>query len=140
MMPESGEEMNIFEIPRYQWWEYMNPAMQNVNLSEISFLQNNHMEFTFLNSYDGKFYRKLSCEQIIKCCIENPPFENDVFAYFVLDIFLYKLSKAELESALGYYKYGFNVDPSELSDQYLVLMWGGDMAFELICGRVGISS
>lgn len=128
-----GEKVNIFEIPRYRWWEYMDPVMQNVNLSGISFLRSNHMEFTFLDSYDGKFHKKLSCDQIIKCCIDNQ-LENDVFAYFVPDIFLYKLSGAELESSLSYYKYGYNVDLSVLSDQYLVVIVGSELCIDVICG------
>lgn len=138
IMDAGGLGMNIFEIPRNQWWEYMKPIMQNINLNKVSMLQNNHMVFSFLNSYNGKFYKSLSCKQILKCCIENWAFENEEFAYFVPDVFLKKLSKTELESSLIYYKYGYNVDFSKLCDQYLILIFGNEICIDMICGDVEV--
>lgn len=130
--------MNIFEIPRNQWWKYMKPIMQNVNLNNISMLRNDHMLFTFSNSYNGKFYKSLYCKQILKCCIDNCAFENEEFAYLVLDVFLKKLSKTELESSLIYYKYGYWVDLSKLCDQWLILIVGSEICIDMICGEVEV--
>ena len=39
--------MNLFELPRFNWWKNMEQIMENVNLSEFSMLQNNHQIITF---------------------------------------------------------------------------------------------
>lgn len=137
-MDEGGKAMNIFEMQRNEWWEHMKPVMQNVNLNEIGILQNNNLIFTFLNSYNGKYYGKICCDNILKCCIENSAFENEEFAYFIPDVFLKKLSKVEAESSLTYYRYGYNVDFSKLSEQYLVLIIGGEICIDVVCGKVDI--
>lgn len=137
---DAGElGMNIFEVERNNWWEYMEPIMENVNLSNISMLQNNHLIFTFLNSYDGKVYRYIRCAQILKICIENEPSGNEEFAYFVPDIYKKELSKSEVDSALAYYKYGYNVDMCKLSKQYLLLIMGNDICIDILCGEIEIS-
>lgn len=130
---------NIFEIHRWDWWEHMDRMMQNVNLDKISFEQNNHMTFTFLNSYNGAYYKTLRCGQILKCCIENEALEDEPFAYFVLDIFKRELSLEELESSFAYYKYGYPVDISLLGRQYLVMIIGSEICIEMICGEVRVT-
>lgn len=102
-------------------------------------LQNNHLIFTFLNSYDGKVYRYIRCAQILKICIENEPSGNEEFAYFVPDIYKKELSKSEVDSALAYYKYGYNVDMCKLSKQYLLLIMGNDICIDILCGEIEIS-
>ncbi|MDE7477858.1 MAG: hypothetical protein K2M91_07900 [Lachnospiraceae bacterium] len=129
--------MNIFNLPKYQWWDYMQPIMQNVNLDKISFVQNNQMTFTFLNSCNGKYYRTLSCSQILKCCIENDAFEDEPFAYFVLDVYKRALNREELESALVYYKYGYPINSSILDQQYnLLVMIGSEICIDFVCGVI----
>lgn len=131
--------MNIFEVPKNNWWKYMESIMKNVNLSNISIVQNNHLVFTFSNSYDGKFDRSMSCNQILKCCMENESFGNETFSYFIPDIYKKELSQLEVDSALTYYKYGYNVDLSKLNKQYLLLIIGNDICIDIICGEIAVS-
>ena len=132
--------MNIFELQRYKWWEHMERIMENINLIEISIVRNNHMVFRFLNSYDGKFFKNLECNQILKCCIDSAAFENEEFAYFISDVYVKELSKNEIESSLKYYKYGYNVDLSGISKLYLISIVGSDICFDIICGNFNITT
>lgn len=129
--------MNIFEIPRYTWWESMELIIQNVNLDSVTMMQNNHLKFTFSNSYNGAFYKNLECSKILKCNIENT-FEDEVFSYFILDIYAKELSEEELQSALTYYKYGYNVNFSELGKQKLVVIIGSEICIDILCGKIDI--
>lgn len=124
--------MNIFELPKYQWWDYMERIIGYVNLSDISIIQNNHMIFEFLNSYNGKFCANLECSQIFKCCIENQAQEDEEFAYFIIDIFVKELSRDEMESSLKYYKYGYNV-LSPVDKLYLIMIIGNSICLDIIC-------
>ena len=124
--------MNIFELPKYQWWDYMERIIGYVNLSDISIIQNNHMIFEFLNSYNGKFCANLECSQIFKCCIENQAQEDEEFAYFIVDIFVKELSRDEMESSLKYYKYGYNV-LSPVDKLYLIMIIGNSICLDIIC-------
>lgn len=130
--------MNLFELPRFNWWKNMEQIMENVNLSEFSMLQNNHQIITFSNSYNGEFYRKLSCSQVLKCCIENEAFENEQFDYFIADVFLKELSPIEVESSLKYYKYGYNVNLSQIKKLYLISIIGSVISIDIICGKIEI--
>ena len=46
--------INIFEIKKWEWDNYMQRVMGNVNLKEISMQQKNKIEFIFSNSFNGK--------------------------------------------------------------------------------------
>lgn len=132
------EQMNLFELPSFNWWKYMEQIMENVNLSEFSMLQNNHLMITFSNSCNGEFYRKLSCSQVLKCCIENDAFENEQFDYFVADVYLKKLSPIEVGSSLKYYKYGYNLNPFQVKELYLISIIGNVVCIDIICGKIEI--
>ena len=132
--------MNIFELPRYKWWENMKTLIENVNLDEIIMIKNNYFKFRFSNSYNGEFCKRLDCSNIVKCCIENDVFEDEVFSYFVLDVFIKELSSEEIKSALPYYKYGFNINLSELDKLYLILINGNEICMDIICGKYELSS
>lgn len=138
---DGGElEMNIFELQRNKWWEYMERVMENVNLNEISIIRNNHMIFKFLNSYNGEIYKNLECNQIFKCCIDNEAFEDEEFAYFIADIYVKELSKDEVESSLKYYKYGYNVNFSQVNKLYLILIIGNEICLDIICETFKITT
>lgn len=124
--------MNIFELPKYQWWDYMERIVENVDLNEVTIIQNNHMIFEFLSCYNGKLYANLECNQIFKCCIENQAQEDEEFAYFIADIFVKELSRDEMESSLKYYKYGYNV-LSQIDKLYLILIIGSSICLDIIC-------
>lgn len=130
--------MNIFDLQRNKWWEHIERIMANVNLSEISIIRNNHMLFKFLNSYNGEFYNNLECDQIFKCCIENEAFENEEYAYLILDIYVKELSKNEVESSLKYYKYGYNVNLSQVNKLYLVVIVGSEISLDIICEKIKV--
>lgn len=65
----------------------MELILKDVNLNSIAIPQNNCLVFTFLNFYNGKRYGSLSCNQVIKCCIENEALQNEGFTYYILDIY-----------------------------------------------------
>lgn len=125
--------MNIFSFQKNKWWEYMEQIMENINLADISIIRNNCMAFKFLNSYNGEFYKYLKCYHILKCCIDNDSLNNESFAYFIADIYVKELCKEEVESALEYYKYGYNFDFSELNKAYLILIIGNEICIDIIC-------
>ena len=68
----------------------MNTLMENVNLDEIVIKQNNHLKFSFSNSYNGTFYKRFDCSNIIKCCMENDAYENEIFLYIFKSAFIWK--------------------------------------------------
>lgn len=131
--------MNIFELQRNEWWKYMERVMENVNLSELTLIRNNHMKFSFLNSYNGEFYKNLECKQIFKCSIDNEAFEDEDFAYFIADIYVKELSKEEAKSSFKYYKYGYNINFSQVSKLYLILIIGSEICIDIICGSYKIT-
>ncbi|MBQ4524428.1 MAG: hypothetical protein IJA10_16030 [Lachnospiraceae bacterium] len=125
--------MNIFKLQRYNWLKHMECIMENVNLKEISIVRNNHIIFKFLNSYNGDFYKNLVCKRIFKCCIDNEAFEDEDFSYFIADIYVKELSKDEVENSLKYYKYGYNVNFSQVNKLYLILIIGNEISLDIIC-------
>lgn len=131
--------MNIFELQRNRWWEYMECIMENVNLLDISIIRNNYMKFKFINSYNGEFYKNLECDQILKCSIENEAFENEEFAYLILDIYVKELNKDEVENSLKYYKYGYNIHSSQVDKLYLILIIGSEICIDIICEKYKIT-
>ena len=132
--------MNIFELPRYKWWKNMKILMKNVNLDEFTMIQNNYFKFKFSNSCNGEFCKKLVCRDVVKCCIENDAFEDEVFSYFVPDVFIKELSNEEIKSALVYYKYGYNADFSDADKLYLILINGNEICMDIICGKYELFS
>lgn len=137
---DGGLEVNIFDLQNISRWEYMERVMENINLAEISIIQNNCMVFRFLNSYNGEFYKYMKCNQILKCCIDNESLNNESFAYFIADIYVKELSKEEAESALEYYKYGYNFDSSKLNKLYLILIIGNEICIDIICESFEITT
>ena len=137
---DGGVEVNIFDLQNISRWEYMERVMENINLAEVSIIQNNCMVFRFLNSYNGEFYKCLKCNHILKCCIDNESLNNESFAYFITDIYVKELSKEEVESALEYYKYGYNFDFSKLNRLYLILIIGNEICIDIICGSFEITT
>lgn len=128
--------MNIFKMQRKFWWKHMELILKDVNLNDIAMPKNNCLVLTFLNSYNGKHYGSLSCNQVIKCCIENEALRNEEFAYYILDIYIKKLTKEEVEESLQYYKYGYNVDISKLGNQMLLTVSGNDICIDIICDDI----
>ena len=61
---------------------------------------------------------------------------NEEFAYYILDIYIKKLTKEEVEESLQYYKYGYNVDISKLGNQMLLTVSGNDICIDIICGDI----
>ncbi|MFG6367411.1 MAG: hypothetical protein K1W16_03115 [Lachnospiraceae bacterium] len=131
--------MNIFELPKYQWLDYMERIIENIGLSEISIIQNSHMIFEFLSCYNGKLYAHLECSGILKCCIESQAHEDEEFTYFIADIFVKELNKDEMESSLKYYKYGYNVNLSQVHKLYLVSIIGSFICLDIICEKFGLT-
>ena len=65
------DKMNIFELPRYTWWEYMQTEMQNVNLNEIKILRKDCLSFEFANSYNGDYCKTILCDNVLTFNIET---------------------------------------------------------------------
>ena len=127
--------MNIFELPRYKWWKNMKILMENVNLDEFTMIQNNYFKFRFSKSYNGEFCKRLECSNVVKCCIENDAFEDEVFSYFVPDVLIKELNSEEIKSALTYYKYGYNTNFFEVDKLYLILINGNEICMDIICSK-----
>lgn len=51
----------------------------------------------------------------------------------ILDIYVKKLNKNEIENFLKYYKYGYNIDCSQIDNLYLVSIIGSELMFDIIC-------
>lgn len=132
--------MNIFELPRNKWWEHMERILENVNLNNISLMRNNHIIFEFLNSYNGKFYKNLECNQILKCCIDNEAFEDEEFAYFIADVYSKELSENEKDDFIKYYRYGYKVNFSHVKKLYLIMIIGSEICLDIICGNFSITT
>lgn len=127
--------INIFDLQRFEWWRHMERIMENVNLDEILILQKDSIDFIFSNSYNGNFYKKIRCERVIKFVMESEAFVESEFAYFVGDVYLQELGIEELENALNYYHYGYNVKTFDLGKQYLLSIIGNDISIDVLCGR-----
>lgn len=80
----------------------------------------------------------MECDQIFKCSIENEAFENEEFAYCIIDIYVKELSKDEVESSLKYYKYGYNVNLSQVNKLYLIVIVGTEICVDIICEKVKV--
>jgi hypothetical protein len=65
-------------------------------------------------------------------------FEDEVFAYFVLDIYKKKLNPEEIETSLEYYHYGYGIDLSRLNNLYLLVIIGTEISFEIICAETEV--
>lgn len=127
--------MNIFDFKRYEWYNYMEKKMENVNLNEIIVTKKDSISFIFSNSYNGAFYKKLICDNVLIYTIENDVIVKSEFSYFVGDVFLRKLSIEELKSALHYYHFGYNLSQSILENQYLLSIIGNDICIDVLCGE-----
>jgi hypothetical protein len=55
-------------------------------------------------------------------------------------VYVKELSKEEVESALEYYKYGYNFDFSKLNRLYLILIIGNEICIDIICGSFEITT
>lgn len=133
--------INIFEIKKWEWDNYMQRVMGNVNLKEISMQQKNKIEFIFSNSFNGNDCNRILVSNIIKLDINYDSFMNEGFPYFILDIYIYSLSDEEIKSGLSYYRYGF---PSiwnnlNLKGKYLLTMIGSDISIEILCEKYEIT-
>lgn len=134
--------INIFEIKKWEWDNYMQRVMGNVNLKEISMKQKNKIEFIFSNSFNGNDCNRILVSNIIKLDINYDSFMNEGFPYFILDIYICSLSDEEIKSGLSYYRYGFpsiwnNLDLKE--NIYLLTMIGSDISIEILCEKYEIT-
>ncbi|MBQ9605082.1 MAG: hypothetical protein IJR45_06685 [Firmicutes bacterium] len=129
-------EMNLFDVKRIKWYKYMDNTIENVNLSAIEFLNGKTVKFAFnAASREGGSRGSLICKNILKLNMEYDN-DNDVsMPYFVLDVWVKKLSEEELTDALMYYKYGFNGDIERLKKNvcYLMNIVGSEVSIEILC-------
>ena len=125
-----------FNSKPFEWQRDMEILMSNVNLNGIEFLSVRNMLFSFLNSYNGDFYKKILCHNVWKFTEENIIDEGERFPIFICDIRVAKLENAEIEAAFDYLKYGWGVPES--NEYNLVCIDGGEVSIDLICEKVEI--
>ena len=123
-----------FKLKPYEWQKSMDILLQNINLSKIEFPDNLSVSFTFLNSYDGSFYKKILCHNVWKFSKTNYSEEKEDFPLFICDVKIAKLECSNIESAFAYLKYDFNIP---YSNEYILLcMDSGDININLICETI----
>ena len=113
----------------------MDNTIENVNLSKISFVSGNTIKFDFTNTTNEQSRGSLTCKKVLKFNMEYDNDEKIKMPYFVLDVWVKKLSDEELTDALQYYKYGFNGDVERLKSNtcYLMNIVGSDVSVEILC-------
>jgi len=125
-----------FSLMPYEWQRDMEIIMSNVNLNSIEFLSAKNMSFSFLNSYNGDFYKKILCHNVWRLSEGNIIDEGEEFPTFVCDIRVKKLKNVEIKAAFDYLKYGWDVP---VSNEYnLVCIDGGEISIDLICGKIEV--
>jgi len=95
-----------FNSKPFEWQRDMEILMSNVNLNGIEFLSVKNMLFSFLNSYNGDFYKEILFHNVWKFTEENIIDEREGFPIFICDIRADKLENAEIKAAFDYLKYG----------------------------------
>ena len=125
-----------FNLNPYEWQKDMNIVMQNVNLSKINIMNNFTMTFDFLNSYDGKYYKKIVCHSVWKLSSDMDFSTGEEFPVFICDIMIIKLKSCDVKPAFAYYGFGFAIPKSE--EYNLLCMASGDVSIGLICGKIEI--
>lgn len=127
--------MNLFDVKRIKWYKYMDNTIENVNLSKISFVSGNTIKFDFTNTTNEQSRGSLTCKKVLKFNMEYDNDEKIKMPYFVLDVWVKKLSEEELTDALQYYKYGFNGDVERIKANscYLMNIVGSDVSVEILC-------
>jgi len=125
-----------FKLKPYEWQNSMNMLMQNVDLSKIDFLVDRSMLFTFHNTYDGGFYKKIRCHNVWKFTKDINMEKGEGFAYFICDIRAAKLEGSEIEGAFDYFQYILSVPHS--NEYTLLCMDSGDISISVICETVEI--
>jgi len=120
-----------FGLKQYEWQKSMNNIMQNVNLNDMRVLYDGTIEFDFLNSHNGDFYKKIRFINVWKVESENNIEKGEYLPFFICDIFVHKLKKEEIASAFSYLRYGFNIPDAD--EYHLVCMESGDISLHLLC-------
>lgn len=126
-----------FNLKPYEWQKHMDIVLENVNLIKIEILNDRSILFSFLNSYDGKFYKKILCLNVWKFISENNCENGDELPFFICDVRKLKLVNGDVEATFDFLKYGFNIP---ISNEYnLLCMNSGEIGIYLICETIEIS-
>ena len=125
-----------FSSKQYEWQENMDVIMQCVNLNRIGIENNFKMVFDFLNSYDGKHYKKIVCHSVWKFSSDVDLSPEDEFPFFICDVRIIKLEKDDIHSAFANFGFGLAIPESE--EYYLLCMDDGDISISLICQKVEV--
>lgn len=80
-----------FNLKPYEWQKQMDIVIENVNLSKIEILKDRSILFSFLNNYEGKFYKKILCCNVWRFMLENNCDDGDEFPFFICDVRRLKL-------------------------------------------------
>lgn len=113
----------------------MESLMCNVALNEIKLTDNNVLSFGFLNTFNGRPFKKLLCHKVWKMNFETGMEEDDEFPCFITDVKIYRLENEQVKEAFDYFNYGYNSIPK--SKEYnLIAIYGGDMDIDLLCSYI----
>lgn len=110
--------------------------MQNINLNAIDFLNDRSILFSFFNSSDGNFYKKILCRNVWKFSEENNLEKGECLPFFICDVRAVKLEKAAIKTAFNYFNYGLGLPDG--NEYHLLCMDSGDVSINLICEAVEI--
>ena len=125
-----------FKLVPYKWQQNMDIIMQNVNLCKLEFRKPGVIQFDFLDSINGDFYKTIFCHNVWKYSEENRFDKGEEFAIFICDIRSAKLTGVEIKGAFNYLRYGFDIPES---DEYTLLcMDSGEVSIDLICETVEV--
>ena len=127
--------MEDFKIKKYEWQKNMNNIMQNVNLDKIDIVDNT-VTLEFLNSYDGKQYKKIVCKTIWKFVSDMCFSNGDGFPVFVCDITTKKLEGDDIILGFDYLNFGEEIPKSK--EYNLLSLYSGDLTINLICKSIEI--
>ena len=123
-----------YSLFQYEWQKNADLVMCNVNLEKIVFSDDCSISFHFLNSYDGEFYKKITCNNVWKFTQENGFGKEERFPLFICEVRIFNINKTDIAEAFDIIGYGFSIPGSDT--HYLLCMDSGDVSIKLICGSV----
>lgn len=125
-----------FKLKPYEWQKCLSTIMENINLSKIVILDDGSIEFDFISSNDGSYYKKIVCTHVMKINSEINREIAETFPCFICDIKSIKLENEDINAAFEYFGYDFDVP--ELDEYTLLCLESGDISINLICEAISI--
>lgn len=129
--------MKLFDLSVSERLKIMDELMTNVALCEIRLSPNYILSFDFINTFNGKPYKKLLCSNVWKVNFQTGMESAEEFPCFITDVNSIKLEGTKVEEAFKYFSFGYNIPKSKT--YYFVSIYGGDTDIEILCAGTEIS-